>query len=671
MTSQGFSFPPPPPPPPSTSTQQPAAYSPAHVGPQWNSRGSGGRGRGRGHGNRGRGGGHHGADKNRPTPYANPPGYNFPQGGYGYPGQTHPVPTTSYMTPNPTATPSYPHSAPNYQHAQPPHSYQHPPNYTQPAASTGYPGLPGYSHPPPTNQAHPISYNTQTPQPYPPTLPPPPQNHLASNAVMGAPWGGPSLPQQGRGGWGSHTSHAHGGHHISKPRHHHNNKRDHTTAFNKPQNTVPRTPAPPAVPSFGNPLPSKPPPVADTPRKNKKRKRKHNQLGLTPKNDDHESSEEEEEVDEEAKLAQSGADAAAPLQFTYRGQTATLQSQTDIAAWIAERKKKFPTQARIEERKKAAEEAKATRDAARLEKQKEREKEREKQKPKQQGKTPVPAGGSIATAGSDPALDAAMKAQRKAEKIKRNLDREQKRFAKAEAEAEAARLKVEALQRQAQGLNPQAAAQDRDAPASTAQPSTVLADEGTSSTATLTDLPKAAETPGNAVTVYPEQDAVSVPHTSADAVSDQARPILDLDSAPSEVSDWTSSSGSDVDTDSGSDSDSDSDSDGSAPEEVTSRRQAPERVPAPPREGKKTVCRHFARTGRCKMGDRCKFSHEVSERAPKAKPKPAEKDKKERKGLLQAVSCVLFFFCLPYDQITAAGPGWTFYVGFLRQDQGG
>ncbi|KAJ5358654.1 uncharacterized protein N7496_011067 [Penicillium cataractarum] len=535
------------------------------------------------------------------------------------------------MPPTPTPPPPYPHAQANFQHPQTPPTYQPPPQtYSQPAGSAAYQRLPGYNNAPTANLAHTAPYPTQATPTYPPNVPPPQHGPPSNNPMMmGSPWGGPPAPH-GRGGW---PSHAHGNH-GSKPRHHNGNKRDHTSAFSKPQSTVPRTPAPPPVPSFGNPLPSKPPPAADATRKPKKRKRKHNQLGLTPKTDDHESSEEEEDVDEESKLAQTSADAAAPLQFTYRGQTATLQSQSDIAAWIAERKKRFPTQARIDEKKKAAEEAKAARDAARLEKQKEREKDKEKHKAKQQAPPPMSTGE--AATKSDPVLDAAMKAQRKAEKIKRNLDREQKRFAKAEAEAEAARLKVEALQRQAQGLMATESAQEQPGVPTTELPD-VPSGAGAGGVETIEEVSKAPESlSGETTTSVPVPVSVSIPTAAIDAAN-LVDPKSDLGSEGSDVSDWTSSSGSDSDSDSGSEADSDSDSDGndSAPEEVSSRRQGPERVPAPPREGKKIPCRHFVRTGRCNRGDQCKFSHEVSEKGPKAKP--AEKEKKGRKGLLQAL----------------------------------
>lgn len=65
-----------------------------------------------------------------------------------------------------------------------------------------------------------------------------------------------------------------------------------------------KTQVAPAVPSFGNPLPVKPPAPQEMARRPKKKKRRHNQLGLTPKTLEHESSEEEDnDVDEEVNLA--------------------------------------------------------------------------------------------------------------------------------------------------------------------------------------------------------------------------------------------------------------------------------------------------------------------------------------------------------------------------------
>ncbi|KAJ6013985.1 hypothetical protein N7540_008576 [Penicillium herquei] len=380
---------------------------------------------------------------------------------------------------------------------------------------------------------------------------------------------------------------------------------DHASAFNKPT-PAPKVPAPPAVPSFGNPLPCKPPPAADATRKPKKRKRKHNQLGLTPKTEEHESSEEEEDVDEEAKLAPDSG----PLQISYKGRTSTLQSASDIVAWIAERKKKFPTQARIEEKKKAAEEAKAAREAARLEREQEREKEKEKIKTE----TATKHKNDTSVHG-DTALDAAKKAQRKADKIRRTL-------AKAEAEAEAARLKVEQLQKQVQGLK-------QESPTPSTDPTDPSNEPGLSASLNETVDPvkekvEPTETPRDQASI-----SATTSHLGDLTVGADGDSAMDLNmnvNGEPDSSDWTSSSGSE--------SESESDDD-SAPEVVSSRREGPERVAPPPREGKKPVCRHFARSGQCNRGEKCKFSHEVSERTKKAPVEP--KEKKGRKGLFQAL----------------------------------
>ncbi|KAJ5180430.1 hypothetical protein N7492_003640 [Penicillium capsulatum] len=580
MSTQGFSFPPPPPPPP--TAQPPSAYAPAQYG-QWNGRGAGSRGRGRGHGNRSRGGHAHanGSRSQQPPPS----GYNYMHGNFGYPAQ----PSTSYLPPTP-----YPHAQSNFQHPHNPPTLQSPQTFPQASTTTPYQALPGYNGP--TNLTPSTSYSTPAAPTYPPNIPASQHASPPATPVMmgGVSWGD---GQKGPGSYGTaprnhargpRASHPHGNH---GPKARHVNKRDHTGALGKPKSTAPRCPAPPPVPSFGNPLPSKPPPPADgLAAQNPKKKRKFNQLGLTPKTEEHESSD-EEDIDEESKLASS----TAPLQFTYRGRTATLQSASDIVAWIAERRKKFPTQARVEEKQKAIEEAKAAREAVR------REKEKQKEREKPQKETAGQADGDTA----DPAIDAAMKAQRKAEKIRRSLSREQKRFAKAEAEAAAARLKLEALQRQARGLPHRDAAppnEELDASAEPVESSDM-------------DLAPSGSMPVRDVELSPEQ--VNLVDATVDHVAD----AIDL----SESSDWTSSSGSD--------SDSDSDSEGSAPEEVSSRREGPERVPPPPREGKKPLCRHFARNGRCNRGNQCKFSHEGAERTKAKVP-----EKKGRKGLLDAVS---------------------------------
>ncbi|KAF7594258.1 hypothetical protein BBP40_009810 [Aspergillus hancockii] len=617
MNSQGFSFPPPPPPPPSQQSQYnqnqhatfPSQYGQGHHG-QRGGRGGHHRGRGRGYGNRGGRGGSYLPPAVNPSPM----GYT-PMNYSGFAGQ-QPMTTPRQNMPTPQFTPSRPT---NFQIPQSPTSYSAPRPYQQHTAAHGaaYQQQPGYNTGYGGAQQAP-TYHSVTPshQNAPPSVQPsmmgPPMHWGYNNAGSAGTYTGPPH-QRGPRPYNAYGNQATvGGNH--KP---HMNKRDHASAFGKPQSITPRVPAPPPVPNFGNPLPSKPPPPADATRKPKKKKRKHNQLGLTPKTEEHESSGEEDDADEESRLALGGADVAAPLQFTYRGRTATLQSPTEIAAWIEERKKRFPTKAKVEEKKKAMEEAKKAKEEALRQKELSRKQEIKKtQKDQQQADTnPV---------------DAAEKAKRKADKLRRKLMKEQKKVEKAEADAERARMRVEELQRGAADTNEDTACsptQDGQPPGKPESQIDTTPDQEKVASESQGEQsapgPTLAEPTDTVVTVATPGPKSNVEHAMEDANGDAV-----LSSDVSDDSDWTSSSGS---SDSSSDSE-ESDSD-SAPEEATSRREGPEQVAPPPREGRKKLCRNFARTGRCQRGDKCKFLHEKPDRGAKAKPV----EKKGRKGLLQAL----------------------------------
>ncbi|KFY84997.1 hypothetical protein V500_08796 [Pseudogymnoascus sp. VKM F-4518 (FW-2643)] len=73
-------------------------------------------------------------------------------------------------------------------------------------------------------------------------------------------------------------------------------------------------------------------------KRKKKKKRKTNTLGLTPGTEEYQESEDEDDADEEAKLA------AAALGSTMS------EEPSDLAAWLEERRKKWPTAARRSEK---------------------------------------------------------------------------------------------------------------------------------------------------------------------------------------------------------------------------------------------------------------------------------------------------------------------------------
>jgi len=149
--------------------------------------------------------------------------------------------------------------------------------------------------------------------------------------------------------------------------------------------------------------------------------------------------------------------------------------------------------------------------------------------------------------------------------------------------------------------------------------------------------------------VVPNHLSIGDPEQSAEpveAVLHQSVPSEDVEteeesslSTSTDLSNMSSSSGDEDDTSSSGGSSSSDD----APETVTSKRTAPDKVP-PPKRGKpkpKEICRAFLKSGRCFRGENCKFRHELPELGKQSKADKqmkANEPKKERKGLYQRVS---------------------------------
>lgn len=352
MSDQSFTFPPPPPPPPATSQNYPtfaqARGTQNCYGGRSNRGDRGNRGYGRGHrGGGSRNGGQYGQAQvgagygaysgggNRP-PLPPDGGYNFQmskQGGGGYPLPNYP----------PVQLPQYPANV-GQEYGYGPSNYglqpvqesfpTNSPHVSQQHGGREQHGLHGYGPQAQFNQ--PISHayqNTAAPLPRPsssngqPIVMGPPIRWSFDQRQPGiqtqqfsppAPLNGTSPYQQGPLNSGSspyyhrHSSSTGSGstrHGSPNPFPGHRGrgqKREHGDAFGRPRKQDQRPQAAPAVPSFGAPLPLpiKPPAPQERPVKRSKKKRKHNQLGLTPKTEEHESSEEEEnDADEEARLA--------------------------------------------------------------------------------------------------------------------------------------------------------------------------------------------------------------------------------------------------------------------------------------------------------------------------------------------------------------------------------
>ena len=368
----------------------------------------------------------------------------------------------------------------------------------------------------------------------------------------------------------------------------HGHKRTHNQAFNnhaattgqtKPE-SKPKVPAAPGVPSFGFALPTTATPpgtnaVTTETAATKKKPRKNNSLGLTPKGGLHEES--DNDIDEEAAYAQSGS---STVQF--RGRSIQLNTAADVAAWIAERKKRFPTAARIEARKAtidaAKEEARVARDAEKKRRLEERDKAlHAKRQAKEQKKTqrdPKPEGETVKPepeVRAEPAPDDPLA-----------------RIAQLE---EQLRLAREAL---AGGSKPQ------EEPTIKVEPQEPMPEIKKEPDTVPTE-----QLPMLEATTFKTED---IPQTIGGLGLDYDS--VDEDDDHDSISDISSEDPSSESSDSDEDASSDSDA---QPEEESSKSQNPLRVAAPPREGrnKSQMCYAFANTGKCKYGDRCHRSHDV------------------------------------------------------------
>ncbi|KAF1842761.1 uncharacterized protein K460DRAFT_255030, partial [Cucurbitaria berberidis CBS 394.84] len=111
---------------------------------------------------------------------------------------------------------------------------------------------------------------------------------------------------------------------------------------------------PPPVPSFGFSLPTpsvvRPLTISKGKAKTDAKKRKVN-LGLT-KHPLPEESSDEEDIDEEAKYAEKLAGGG--FAFEHEGEQISIRTAAEVAAWIKDRRKNFPTQKRILEKAEVA-----------------------------------------------------------------------------------------------------------------------------------------------------------------------------------------------------------------------------------------------------------------------------------------------------------------------------
>lgn len=357
------------------------------------------------------------------------------------------------------------------------------------------------------------------------------------------------------------------------------------------------------------------------------------------------------------------------LKFEYRGKTSVLGTSADIAAWIEERKKKFPTKARVEEKqaelqKRRQEQAEARKKAqeaqaeARKKAQDEARKVADASRPEFVGNAeqslPAPSEMTKEKNADDKTKKALERHLAKAEKLRKKLEKSQARADKA-----AAALGVAT---QSGHASVEKVPQSHDNEVEVLNTTSSFEGEAIKIGTVIEEAPVLPKAIVDTVTVSEEplealeaalDASLNAAGTESEALmtgSEELKGREDSATKVSEALSVSSDSASDSDSELSSDSDSDNDSSSdSSPEETSTKAAGPVRVPPPKRESNARVCRYFLAKGRCTMGDRCKFKHELPDRgagtkaANAANASEAKKEKqstgkeKPRKTLFQAL----------------------------------
>lgn len=398
-----------------------------------------------------------------------------------------------------------------------------------------------------------------------------------------------------------------------------NQARTVSDGFPQPQDRRPKPAPAPAVPSFGAPLPCCPsvavPPGlpskgGDSIALNQhKRKRSSNQLGLTPATEGYQDSEDEVgEVTSVTPLKD-------PVQFEYNGQTSVLGSAAEVTAWIAERKKRWPTKARVEEKQRDLSKQQEERTQARKKQQEEQAGLRRRlvnERSETRQKSDQAQTQHVSKKPSDETSSVALKDDRLQKSLEKHM------------------LKVEKLRRKLE---------QKQAGIAYSQPS-------------LRDGPECTMSPSE-VRVQPDHeltsDSVTYP-LSTTRIQTELHHLVKANNVEAAQRSGSSSSLDPVSSGSAySDAQSDSDSDptsmdSSAPEELISQtNQNPPRDGAPARQRahKVMICRYFLQSGRCRAGEQCAFAHELPERGlarawDTQSPRPVAKERRKERTSLYA-----------------------------------
>jgi hypothetical protein len=305
-------------------------------------------------------------------------------------------------------------------------------------------------------------------------------------------------------------------------------------------------------------------------------------LGLTPKEGvepDYPSESEDEDVDEEAQFAELGT----KLTFEHNGEVMTLNNEADLAAWKEERRKQFPTTDRVSQKHGEAlrigEERKRLLAAvARL-----HQAPRNRNSEVKTRSLREPLKSSEATTFST-LLDADLPE-------------------KESATAQSAILGIQEIEDLAES------APIVSAPATTEDHAVITQDIEMHH-----DIDAVAPAPEPTLPQPKLNQPVALPGINMDETDEES-------DAEEPAAEGDAEGAAPIDNEAVPLSDAESDDDG-PPEQVSSKPR-----PSAASEARRPVCRYFSASGMCRDGDSCRFRHELSSRAPSARPAQPQPDK--------------------------------------------
>lgn len=360
--------------------------------------------------------------------------------------------------------------------------------------------------------------------------------------------------------------------------------------------------AAPSVPSFGAPiLPSAPQAGSTQPPSNaqpgNRPKPGNKALGLTPQDGTlptYPSESEDEDIDEEAQFAELGT----KLTFEHNGEVMTLNNEADLAAWREERRKQFPTMSRVSE------------------------KESQRLRVGEERRRLLAAVARLHQAPRN----------RHAEN-KTRLLREPARKAQEDAESD---VKMEDQPEQSSEKTFPPAIQHVEESSGTA----AVTDDTPDDDDNATDMIQHADAGADA-NVPVEKNNATIQQADADAGAEidiptadhttrkqggppKSLPGIDMgDSDDDESNVEAAADEGDQPSGDEAESASSSDSEDDGPPEQTSSKPRPSAAS----DAQRPVCRYFSASGRCRDGDACRFRHELSSKAPSARPFQPPQDK--------------------------------------------